>query len=179
MNLGIIRRETQAHLCFVSESHNFTSVYLGMEGSATSCNRELRPVQTWDTEVKPGVGGYRQSVGKSLWKNLLHHQDRFCNRTSQGIRSLESDRTQGICAYTAKWKHNLVLFFLEFHKLCLWRKADLLLKLLSHVKTDTGILQAHQFIHREVFKCCKKCPQLTSKLLVLWWVLSREEKYVI
>lgn len=75
MNLGIIRRETQARLCFVSESHGFTSVYLGMEGSATSCDRESRPAQTWDTEVKPGAGGCRQSAGKSLWKNLLHHQD--------------------------------------------------------------------------------------------------------
>lgn len=112
------------------------------EGDAASCDGKPGLVQTWDIKVKPGGGGCRECVGKSQGKNLLHVQGSV-KKLHTGLEILnpahhvgsehilQSESTVRCYSY---WK--------GFHELCLWRKAALLLKLLCHVKMDTGILQA-------------------------------------
>lgn len=57
VNLWIIWRESQAHLCFdVNSSHVFSGVCLGMGGNAASCDSEPELVQTQDAKQKPGGG---------------------------------------------------------------------------------------------------------------------------
>lgn len=112
-----------------------------MEGNTASYNGEAELVETRNIKVKPGGGGCRQGVAKSQWKNLLHHQGsvkklhrvlEILNPTDH-MGSEHMLQSESIIWCYSYWK--------GFHELCLWRKAALLLKLLSHVKTDTGILQ--------------------------------------
>ena len=114
-----------------------------MEGNAASCDDEPGLVQTWDTKVKPGGGGCRQGVGKSQWKNLLHDQGPV-KKLYTGLEILNPADHMG-SEHTLQSESTVRRYSYRkgFHELCLCRKAAVLLKLLSHVKTDTGILQAH------------------------------------
>lgn len=117
VNLWIIWRESQVHLCFdVSSSHVFSGVCLGIRGNAASCDSKLELVQTQHTLQAES----RQiPVEKSTpWSEL-------CEETTCRIRDLEPCRACGISAYPAKWTHSpVLLFWIEFffHELCIWGK---------------------------------------------------------
>lgn len=104
-----------------------------MECNAASCNSKPGHVQAWDTEVKAtgrmqvNPNGNICSIIRDLVKNPLMELE-----SGGSVHMLQIESTIQCCS-SGKY----------FFELCLWRKSALLLKLLSHVKIDNGILKAH------------------------------------